>query len=561
MAWALALMVLPSLGSCTLFSNPVIDQNAPDPGVAKFGDTWYMATTGGSPMDGAFTIRASSDLVEWKQMGQVFPRGAVPAWSGSDYWAPELHQVGKKYHVYFSARESTACYGVAGNLIGADVSVTSYEGTTEDEKDASCCAKCNAEPSCTFWVRRVSERQCWLKKQFERLDTSDKTVRGNLKAAIRRLGVGVATADSPLGPYIDIGAPLVISGGWMSGGFGDDGMDIDAHFFKDTSTGRQYLLWKRNQIPSKGVPATINIRELSSCGTAWAVGSSEIALLKPEQPWEGNCVEAPWLVQRGGEYFLFYSAETTFGSKYAVGVARAASVTGPYSKACAPVISQFATDLSASVRKFASPGHCSVVATDQGFAMVYHAYHMDAVGGKRVTLVDRLVWGADGWPQAGTCGTPTSAPQPYLEETAAGLLCLQIGEVYRFGLNVDNVPMTTDGVSDFYVRSGNCPGGSISLEAVETPGHFVRHMNGTLQVDKANQNATFAKDSSFMAPPGLARNDPATVSLRSVNYPYSFVLRKDGIAEIAPFNDSNGYATNATWALAQPLLSPRVVLV
>lgn len=519
-----------------------------------------MASTGGSPRDGAFTLRASSDLVKWKHVGQVFPRGAVPSWSGSDYWAPELHKVGNKYHAYFCARESAACYGVAGNLIGDDVSVTYYEGITEDEKDASCCAKCKAEPSCTFWVRKVSGRECWLKKQFKSFDRSDKTVRGNVRDANRRLGVGVATAKSPLGPYVDIGAPLVISGGWSSG-FGDDGMDIDAHFFKDRKTGRQYLLWKRNQIPSKGLVARVLIRELSSCGTAWAVGSREIVLLTPEQPWEGNCVEAPWLVQRGSEYFLFYSAETTFGTKYAVGVARARSVLGPYSKACAPILSQFATDHTPSGRKFASPGHCSVVQTGHGFAMVYHAYHMNAVGGKRVALVDRLEWGADGWPHVGTCGTPTSAPQPHLNQAAADSHCLKIGHVYRFGLNIHHAPMTTNAYSDFYVRYGICPGGSISLEAVDRPGHFVRHMEGKLRLDKADRNAIFDRDSSFMAPPGLARNDPATVSLRSVNFPYRFVLREDGVAKIVEFKDSQSYTSRATWAPRQVDPSPLVVFM
>ena len=48
--------------------------------------------------------------------------------------------------------------------------------------------------------------------------------------------------------------------------------------------------------------------------------------------------------------------------RYCVGVARStAGLMGPYIKAAAPVLSQFASDPSAKTRAFAGPGHCSVV--------------------------------------------------------------------------------------------------------------------------------------------------------------------------------------------------------
>ena len=37
--------------------------------------------------------------------------------------------------------------------MGQDVGQTTYEGTTAEDQDASCCAACEAEPACEFWVR------------------------------------------------------------------------------------------------------------------------------------------------------------------------------------------------------------------------------------------------------------------------------------------------------------------------------------------------------------------------------------------------------------------------
>jgi len=452
------------------FVNPVINHNAPDPGVAKFGNMWYMVTTSadGTAATGAFPIRASADLVNWTVVGQVFPPHGVPSWTKSDYWAPEIHHVNNKYHVYYSAREAY--------FLG-------------------------------------------------------------------RLGIGVAVADSPEGPYTDLGTPFILGSGPS-----DLGGAIDGHFFADTD-GRLYFLWKVNQFPPFS-QATLKIRELSASGMAWAAGSEERTLIKPDLPWEGDCVEAPWMVKRGEEYFLFYSAEHTFGTHYAVGVARSSSIMGPYTKSCAPVLSQFASDATASVRKFATTGHVSVVETEQGSVMIYHAYHANAIQGDRVVLVDRIAWDQDGWPQVGACNSPTTVSQPMPAERAAEMpACLKHGEAYRMGWNSRTSPMTL-GNSSFRVRQGNCPGGAVSFEMDEQPGYFVRHKDSKLLVEKDDGSRLFRLDSSFMAPPGLTGNSPATTSLRPVNRPYQFVLRQGQVVGIADFGESSQFATVATWAPA-----------
>jgi GH43 family beta-xylosidase len=82
------------------YANPVLDQDCPDPGVARAGDAFYMACTGGS-----FPIRRSPDLVMWTTTpANILPDGKAP-WSanGGRNWAPEIHEVGGHFVAYFTA--------------------------------------------------------------------------------------------------------------------------------------------------------------------------------------------------------------------------------------------------------------------------------------------------------------------------------------------------------------------------------------------------------------------------------------------------------------------------
>ncbi|HEY4000197.1 MAG TPA: glycoside hydrolase family 43 protein [Candidatus Xenobia bacterium] len=104
------LMLTPASGSPTTYTNPVIAHDAPDPGVLRVDDTYYLVTTGDGP-DGAFPLYTSRDLEHWKQMGSALP--TRPTWAGGAWWAPELHQVGGRYLLYYSA-ETTAGQHVIG---------------------------------------------------------------------------------------------------------------------------------------------------------------------------------------------------------------------------------------------------------------------------------------------------------------------------------------------------------------------------------------------------------------------------------------------------------------
>jgi arabinan endo-1,5-alpha-L-arabinosidase len=86
------------------FTNAVLAQDCPDPGVIHVGDTYTMACTGGS-----FRLRQSPDLVTWTDTGKaIFPEGKPPwASDGRRDWAPEIHALdAHRFVAYYTASDA-----------------------------------------------------------------------------------------------------------------------------------------------------------------------------------------------------------------------------------------------------------------------------------------------------------------------------------------------------------------------------------------------------------------------------------------------------------------------
>ncbi len=205
-----------------------------------------------------------------------------------------------------------------------------------------------------------------------------------------RLSIGAASATDPLGPYTDLGKPLV-----QEPGIGA----IDATYFQD-GAGQPYLSWKIDG-NAQSKPTPIYGQKLAADGMSLVGTRTE--LITNDQDWEGHVVEGPWVIREGDYYYLFYSGNSYANASYAVGVARSKNPLGPYEKHGAPIL--------VSNERWVGPGHCSVVRGPRGaWQMVYHAWPEPRVGG-RVTLVDPLRW-ADGWPSMPQTPSLRSVPLP-----------------------------------------------------------------------------------------------------------------------------------------------------
>lgn len=172
--------------------------------------------------------------------------------------------------------------------------------------------------------------------------------------------IAVATADSPEGPFEVVGEEMLICPA-------EEGGAIDASTFTDDD-GTPYLLWK-NDGNCCGFDTWLYLAPLSADGLTLA--GEPTRLVKQDQPWEGDLVEAPTLVKRDGTYVLLYSANSYGGAEYAIGYATADAITGPYTKGEEPL---FTTEASDGV--YIGPGGQDVVVTPDGEDLLaFHSWY------------------------------------------------------------------------------------------------------------------------------------------------------------------------------------------
>jgi hypothetical protein len=184
-------------------------------------------------------------------------------------------------------------------------------------------------------------------------------VRGS-SPAIMCIGAAVGTRIT--GPYVALPAPIVCQ--FLAGG------SIDARTFEDAD-GQTYLLWKSDQnAVSHVTPTQIYSQPLSTDGLHVLGRATQI--FGPDEPWQGEIVEAPDLVQVAGAYFLFYSGYWFNQPGYAIGAAPCAGPLGP----CADTSR---APLLGSNEQGSGPGEESVFADARGIWLVYAPFHSSFV--------------------------------------------------------------------------------------------------------------------------------------------------------------------------------------
>jgi GH43 family beta-xylosidase len=234
-----------------------------------------------------------------------------------------------------------------------------------------------------FWAPEIHK----INGQYVITGTSWSSTYGHLILAI-------GTSPSINGTYTIQTTPIV----------NDNVSTLDSHIFQDHD-GKVYLLWKRDSNAGTGTNGSIRIRELNPTTLTFAAGSVETQILDNAfGGWERNLAEAPWMIRRNGFYYLFYSG-AFIDTTYSVGVARSASITGPYTRNPSnPILENNAT--------WAGPGHGGFALDRDGVVWhLYHARHASDPNYGRVQMLDKVIWGADNWPSFGNNGTPSTTQQ------------------------------------------------------------------------------------------------------------------------------------------------------
>ena len=215
--------------------------------------------------------------------------------------------------------------------------------------------------------------------------------------------LAIAASDSPAGPFVDMGLPLLLGIGFEY---------IDPMAFDYPVSGKHFLYWGSGFQP-------IKVQELADDRMSFAPGSAATDLVWPN-PVKGafpRLVEAAWVIRHEDFYYLFYSGDNCCGpdAEYGVMVARSSEPAGPFEAL------EEARGVPHSLMLFKSerwlaPGHNSIVTDKAGQVwIVYHAIDVnrprqrqeDEINSRRILLIDRVEW-KDGWPHV---GTPSDEPQ------------------------------------------------------------------------------------------------------------------------------------------------------
>jgi len=193
--------------------------------------------------------------------------------------------------------------------------------------------------------------------------------------------IGVAVADSPLGPFVDQGILL------------EDA--IDANLFRDDD-GKLYLYYSyAPPVYVRWLTGSLRVQRMAS---PLETDGDPVDILYSET-WERflgivGIIEGPWMLKRNGTYYLMYSGNATSSVDYAIGYATAADPLGPFTKYPGnPILHKGGGILG--------PGHNSVVeAPDGGLVIAYHQKSTPRFlwwrFGDRVVCVDPMGFDAAG---------------------------------------------------------------------------------------------------------------------------------------------------------------------
>lgn len=308
------------------------------------GGKYYMYGTGAGAKKG-FAAYSSTDLVNWKNEGQVYFHNNKNGWSdpkaewGGAYWAPEVYEVNGKFYMFYSAQ----------------------------------------------WKENPANE----KENFR---------------------IGVAVADKPTGPFIDVAKKPIFDPGYPI---------IDANVFFDED-GKAYLYYSRccykHAVESEVAGWAKQKGWFNEIEESWVYGvelkpdfsgviGEPVLLLRPpvkmddkQAEWESRSVtskevnrrwtEGSVTFKKDGTYYMMYSANYFGGKNYAVGYATSKSPLGPFVKAANNPVLQKNIEKGGTVT---GTGHNSITYSPDGKEMfcVYHG-RTTATGDKRVVFIDRM---------------------------------------------------------------------------------------------------------------------------------------------------------------------------
>lgn len=310
----------------------------------------------------AYTVSIPGGRSETYQVAAVQNRNPVLAGYYAD---PEIlyAEKTKRYYIYPTSDGFT---GWAGNYfkVFSSANLTNWkdEGVMLDL------------PKQVSWANRNAWAPCIIEKKIS----------GQYKyfyyfTAAQK--IGVAVADEPTGPFVDLGKPLVAE---KPAGI-KGGQEIDPDVFTDPKTGKSYLYWGNGYMA---------VAELNEDMVSFKPESTQI--IKVDKTYR----EGTYVFYRKGIYYFMWSEDDTRSPNYRVRYGTSTSPTGPLTISADNIVIQ-----KNEAEGIYGTGHNSVIqipGTDDWY-IVYHRFTYpngikmgSAAGYNREVCIDKLVFGADG---------------------------------------------------------------------------------------------------------------------------------------------------------------------
>lgn len=194
--------------------------------------------------------------------------------------------------------------------------------------------------------------------------------------------IGVATGDTPTGPFKDSGKPMITDSPV------GHGQQIDVDVFTDSVSGKSYLYWGNGYMAG----AELNKDMMS-------IKKKTLTVMTPQGGTLQDYAyrEAPYVFYRNGIYYFMWSVDDTGSPNYHVAYGTSRSPLGPIEVAEQPVV------LSQKPEQgIYGTAHNSVICLPESdeWLIVYHRinrnYLNDSPGTHREVCIDRLEFNADG---------------------------------------------------------------------------------------------------------------------------------------------------------------------
>ena len=194
--------------------------------------------------------------------------------------------------------------------------------------------------------------------------------------------IGVATGDTPTGPFKDSGKPMITDSPV------GHGQQIDVDVFTDPVSGKSYLYWGNGYMAG----AELNKDMMS-------IKKNTLTVMTPQGGTLQDYAyrEAPYVFYRNGIYYFMWSVDDTGSPNYHVAYGTSRSPLGPIEVAEQPVVLNQKPE-----QGIYGTAHNSVICMPESdeWLIVYHRinrnYLNDSPGTHREVCIDRLEFNADG---------------------------------------------------------------------------------------------------------------------------------------------------------------------